>query len=86
MTDDFTDAELAAIARAVRRLNGHHRDENAMEAVARTALRVLEAAHIPQPEPVDPPIAAGLVMPTWNAPSGWFQTVDRPLLNLLEVP
>lgn len=88
MTDDFepTDAELAAIARAVRRLSGHGRDDTAMDAVARTALRVLIAATLTRPETADPPIAAELTMPTWNAPSGVFQTVDRPLLDLLEVP
>ncbi len=88
MADDFepTETELAAIGRAVRRLSGHGRDDDAMWVVARTALRVLVAATV-QPEAVDPPIAASLPMPTWNQPSGVFTTVvDRPLLDLLEVP
>lgn len=87
MTDDFepTDAEATAIARAVRRLSGYGRDETAMWVIARTALRVLEAAHITQPEPDDPPLFAELAMPTWNQPSAAFPTVDRPLLDLLEM-
>ncbi len=88
MADDFepTETELAAIARAVRRLSGYGRDEYAMDAVARTALRVLVAVLITQPEPMDPPIAAALTMPTWNQPSAAFPVVDKPLLQLLEVP
>ena len=82
---DFEPAELAAIARAVRRLSGHGRDDEAMWVVARTALRVLVAATVTQPEAVDPPIAASLPMPTWNQPSAAFPTVDRPLLHLLEM-
>lgn len=82
-SDDFepTDAELAAIARAVRRLSGHGRDNDAIAAVARSALWLLT-----NPAPEDPPLFAALAMPTWNQPSAAFPTVDRPLLQLLEVP
>lgn len=87
MTDEpiFTDVEQDAIDRAVRRLSGHDRDEYTMQVVAGTALRVLVAATITQPVD-DPPLFAELAMPTWNQPSAAFQTVDRPLLDLLEVP
>lgn len=81
--DDFTEVEQAAIARAVRRLNGHGRTDVEQEAVARTALRLLVAATITQPVD-DPPLFAQLSMPTWNQPSGVFPTVEGPLLNLLE--
>lgn len=86
MTVDFepTDVELAAIGRAVRRLSGYGRTDTEQEAVARTALRLLVAATITQPEPDDPPLFAALAMPTWNQPSAPFPIVDRPLLNLLE--
>lgn len=86
MIDDFepTDAEAAAIARALRRLNGHGRTDTEQDAVARTALRLLVAATITQPAD-DPPLFAELAMPTWNQPSAAFPTVDRPLLQLLEM-
>ena len=80
-----TDVEQAAIARALRRLNGWGRDQSTQEAVARTALRILVAATITQPQD-DPPLFASLPMPAWNQPSAAFPIVDRPLLNLLEVP
>lgn len=84
MTDfEPTDVEQAAIARAVRRLSGYGRDEYAMDAVARTALRLLVAATITQPVD-DPPLFAALAMPTWNQPSAAYPIVDRPLLDLLE--
>lgn len=86
MTDDFepTDVETAAIARAVRRLSGYGRTDTEQDAVARTALRLLVAATITQPVD-DPPLFAELAMPTWNQPSAAFPTVDRPLLQLLEM-
>ena len=81
MTDfEPTDTEAAAIARAVRRLAGYGRDEDAMWVVARTALWVLT-----NPEPEDPPLFAALALPTWDQPSAPFPIVERrPLLDLLE--
>jgi len=84
---DFTDAERAAIARALRRLAGYDHDETVMEIAARAALRVLVAALITQPDADDPPLFAALAMPAWDAPSGVYLTVaTTPLLDLLEVP
>lgn len=76
---DFTDVERAAIARAVRCLRGYGPDE----AIARSALLILEAAHH---HGEDPPLFAQLSMPTWNQPSSAYAVIDRPLLDLLEVP
>ena len=77
MTDfEPTDVEQAAIARAVRCLRGYGLDEG----IARSALRILQA------DPVDdPPLFAELAMPMWNQPSAAYPTVDRPLLELLEM-
>ncbi len=82
MTDfEPTDTELAAIGRAVRRLSGYGRDNDAIAAVARSALWLLTSR-----EPEDPPLFATLAMPTWNQPSAPFPIVERrPLLDLLEV-
>lgn len=73
---EFTDAELAAIRRALRRLSGHGKTDAAQEAIARLALSLLikAAGHIDRD---DPPIAASLAMPAWNGGT---------LLTLMEVP
>lgn len=84
MSDEFepTDVEQSAIAKAVRRLSGHGRDEDAMAAVARTALHLLAEAVYTRPSE-DPPIAASIPMPVWNAPSGLYPMVHQPPLDLM---
>jgi hypothetical protein len=77
---ELTDVELAAVARAKRRLASTTDPSGAY-----LALRVLQAATITQPVDDDPPIAAGLAMPAWTADTGAFLAVTRrPLLELLE--